>query len=65
MENNTTVNLKAADLPVERTAPVVMAGDSVQVPNFKTSVIQKYRKDGYWAETFHFDSEDFVPGVIV
>ena len=37
---------------------------SIQVPSFRSSVIESNRKDGYWVETFHFSSKDRVPGII-
>jgi len=36
----------------------------IQVPKFGAAVIEDKRKDGYWVETFHFDKEDRVPGIV-
>ena len=36
----------------------------IQVPKFGAAVIEDKRKDGYWVETFHFDKEDRVPGLV-
>jgi len=37
---------------------------TVQVPVFESTVIDGDREDGYWVETFHFNADDKIPGVI-
>ncbi|KAF4452163.1 Aldos-2-ulose dehydratase [Fusarium austroafricanum] len=37
---------------------------SIAEPTFGSSVIEDRRQDGYWVETFHFDKNDPVPGII-
>lgn len=39
-------------------------GNTIITPVFDSEVIDSDRTDGYWVETFLFDNNDKVPGVI-
>jgi hypothetical protein len=38
--------------------------NTIATPVFDSEVIDSDRTDGYWVETFHFNKNDKVPGVI-
>jgi hypothetical protein len=35
------------------------------VPHFSSAVIEGNLSDGYWVESFHFSTQDPVPGIII
>ncbi|KAH7188136.1 uncharacterized protein B0J16DRAFT_382018 [Fusarium flagelliforme] len=41
-----------------------MSPPTIAEPSFGSNIIEDKRSDGYWVETFHFDKEDPVPGII-